>query len=195
MKSITRFTKNIRGNECLNCGTHLTTDDNFCGRCGQVNDTKRLSVKQYFSEYLSGFLNFDNRFLKTVIPLVFKPGFVTKEYVDGKRHGLYHEYYESGELWKDWHFVDDLEEGTSLWYFEDGTLSMEWNYIRGKLEGLSKWYYETGELWAEPNYINGLKNGFTIPNGNSGDRIRLAIRAAIDNRINNDAPYLALLPG
>ncbi|MCA0933428.1 DUF3667 domain-containing protein [Lutimonas saemankumensis] len=85
MKSITRFTKNLRGNECLNCGTRLTTDDNFCSRCGQVNDTKRLSVKQYFSEYLSGFLNFDNRFLKTVIPLVFKPGFVTKEYVDGKR--------------------------------------------------------------------------------------------------------------
>ncbi|WKK65560.1 DUF3667 domain-containing protein [Lutimonas zeaxanthinifaciens] len=85
MKSITRFTKNIRGNQCLNCGTHLTTEDNFCNNCGQVNDTNRLSVKQYFSEFLSGFLDFDNRFLKTVIPLVFKPGFVTKEYVDGKR--------------------------------------------------------------------------------------------------------------
>lgn len=85
MKSITRFTNNIRGNKCLNCGTHLTTDDNFCSRCGQVNDTNRLSVKQYFSEYLSGFFDFDNRFLKTVIPLVFKPGFVTKEYVEGKR--------------------------------------------------------------------------------------------------------------
>ena len=85
MKSITRFTNNIRGNKCLNCGTHLTTDDNFCSKCGQVNDTNRLSVKQYFFEYLSGFFDFDNRFLKTVIPLVFKPGFVTKEYVDGKR--------------------------------------------------------------------------------------------------------------
>lgn len=85
MKSITRFTNNIRGNECLNCGTQLTTEDNFCSRCGQVNDTNRLSVKQYFFEYLSGFFDFDNRFLKTVIPLVFKPGFVTKEYVNGKR--------------------------------------------------------------------------------------------------------------
>ncbi|MGI9531163.1 DUF3667 domain-containing protein [Lutimonas sp.] len=85
MKSITRFTKNIRGNECLNCGTRISTEDNFCSKCGQVNDTHRLSVNQYFSEYLSGFFNFDNRFIKTVIPLIFKPGFVSKEYIEGKR--------------------------------------------------------------------------------------------------------------
>lgn len=85
MKSITRFTKNIRGNECLNCGTHISDESNFCSKCGQVNDTNRLSVKQYFSEYLNGFFNFDNRFLKTVLPLIFKPGKVTKEYIEGKR--------------------------------------------------------------------------------------------------------------
>ena len=85
MKSITRFTKNIRGNQCMNCGTPISDEANFCSKCGQVNDTNRLSVKQYFSEYLSGFFNFDNRFIKTVIPLIFKPGYVTKEYIDGKR--------------------------------------------------------------------------------------------------------------
>lgn len=85
MKSITRFTNNIRGNKCLNCGTAISEDDNFCSTCGQVNDTQRLSVKQYFSEYLSGFFNFDNRFLKTVIPLIFKPGKVSKNYIDGMR--------------------------------------------------------------------------------------------------------------
>lgn len=85
MKSITRFTKNLRGNTCLNCGTQISDDSNFCSKCGQVNDTNRLSLKQYFSEYLSGFFNFDNRFLKTVTPLLFKPGFVTKEYIKGKR--------------------------------------------------------------------------------------------------------------
>lgn len=85
MKSITRFTKNIRGNSCLNCGTQISNEANFCSKCGQVNDTNRLSVKQYFSEYLNGFFNFDNRFLKTIIPLIFKPGFVTKEYIEGRR--------------------------------------------------------------------------------------------------------------
>ena len=85
MKSITRFTKNIRGNECLNCKTPISEEDNFCSKCGQVNDINRLSVKQYISVYLEDFYSFDNRFLKTVIPLIFKPGFVTKEYINGQR--------------------------------------------------------------------------------------------------------------
>jgi len=85
MKSITRFTKNIRGNECLNCKTPISEEDNFCSKCGQVNDMNRLSLKQYISVYLEDFYSFDNRFLKTVIPLIFKPGFVTKEYINGQR--------------------------------------------------------------------------------------------------------------
>ena len=85
MKSITRFTQNTRGSLCLNCGNHITDEDNFCSKCGQVNDTNRLSLKQYFSEYLSGFYNFDNRFFKTIIPLLIHPGRVTKNYVEGMR--------------------------------------------------------------------------------------------------------------
>ena len=85
MKSLTRFTKNLHGKKCLNCERELSEEDNFCPRCGQINDTNRLSIKQYFSEYLSGFFEFDNRFLRTVIPLLIKPGSVSKNYVNGRR--------------------------------------------------------------------------------------------------------------
>jgi len=85
MKSSTRFKHNKRGDHCLNCNEPLQLDDNFCHKCGQVNDTSKISLKQYFSQYLSGFFNFDNRLLKTIGPLIFKPGKVTKEYVLGKR--------------------------------------------------------------------------------------------------------------
>ncbi len=85
MKSITRFTHNLHGKKCLNCDSELSVEDNFCPRCGQVNDMNRLSIKQYFSEYLAGFFEFDNRFLRTVIPLLIKPGTVSKNYVNGKR--------------------------------------------------------------------------------------------------------------
>jgi len=85
MKSITRFTKNIRGNKCLNCESPISYEDNFCPNCGQVNDMKKISLKQYFSAYLEDFYSFDNRFFKTVIPLIFKPGSVSKRYVSGKR--------------------------------------------------------------------------------------------------------------
>lgn len=85
MKSITRFTKNIRSNQCQNCNNLISEEDNFCSKCGQVNDVNPISLKQYFSEYLEGFYSFDNRFFKTIIPLIFKPGSVTREYVNGKR--------------------------------------------------------------------------------------------------------------
>ena len=85
MKSITRFTKNIRGNKCLNCENSISEEDNFCSRCGQVNDLKKVSLKQYLSAYFDDFLSFDSRLLNTIVGLIFKPGFVTKNYVDGKR--------------------------------------------------------------------------------------------------------------
>lgn len=85
MKSITRFTKNLHGNQCQNCKRELSLEDNFCPTCGQVNDTQRLSIKHYLSEYLSGFFEFDNRFLRTVFPLLIKPGKVSKDYVNGRR--------------------------------------------------------------------------------------------------------------
>ena len=85
MKSNTRFKNNKKGIECLNCKQPLSQRDNFCSNCGQVNDLKPLSIKQYLREFLSGFFAFDTRTLNTIIPLLTKPGKVSKEYISGKR--------------------------------------------------------------------------------------------------------------
>ncbi len=85
MKSNTRFKKNTKGIECLNCKQPLITADNFCSNCGQVNDTKPLSLKQYISELLGGFFAFDTRTINTLIPLLLKPGEVSKAYINGER--------------------------------------------------------------------------------------------------------------
>jgi hypothetical protein len=85
MKSTVHFTKNQRGLECLNCGQPLHGDDNFCSNCGQVNDDLPLSIKQFISEFFAGFFSFDTRFFRTIIPLLFKPGKVSREYIKGKR--------------------------------------------------------------------------------------------------------------
>ena len=85
MKSTTRFTQNMRGIECLNCKQLISDNDNFCSNCGQVNDELPLSIKQFISEFFAGFFSFDSRFLKTFVPLLFKPGKVSKDYIEGKR--------------------------------------------------------------------------------------------------------------
>ena len=85
MKSVTRFNNNFKGTVCLNCNQLISKENNFCPNCGQVNDKNPISVKLYFSEYLSGFFEFDSRFIRTMVPLLFKPGLVTKNYVEGKR--------------------------------------------------------------------------------------------------------------
>jgi len=85
MKSTTRFTKNKKGIECLNCKQPISDNDNFCSNCGQVNDELPLSIKQFISEFFSGFFSFDTRFFNTFIPLLFKPGRISKDYIEGKR--------------------------------------------------------------------------------------------------------------
>jgi hypothetical protein len=85
LKSTTRFNKNERGIECLNCKQPISNNDNFCSNCGQVNDELPLSIKQFISEFFAGFFSFDTRFFKTFIPLIFKPGKVSKDYIIGKR--------------------------------------------------------------------------------------------------------------
>lgn len=85
MKSNTRFDQNKRGIECLNCKQPISNIDNFCSNCGQVNDLKPLSIKQYLTEFLSGFFSFDTRTLNTITPLIFRPGKVTNEYIHGER--------------------------------------------------------------------------------------------------------------
>lgn len=85
MKSNSRFKKNTKGIECLNCKQPIASVDNFCSNCGQVNDTKPLSLKQYVSELLGGFFAFDTRTINTLIPLLLKPGEVSKAYIQGER--------------------------------------------------------------------------------------------------------------
>ena len=85
MKSTTRFRQNKRGIECLNCKQPISAKDNFCSNCGQVNDELPLSIKQFISEFFSGFFSFDTRFFNTFVPLLFKPAKVSKDYIKGKR--------------------------------------------------------------------------------------------------------------
>lgn len=85
MKLTTSFKQNRKGLECPNCGYPLRGDENFCPNCSQVNDERRLNIKDYFSGFFANFFSFDSKLYKTLKPLLFKPGLVSREYIEGKR--------------------------------------------------------------------------------------------------------------
>ncbi len=76
---------NHRGNECLNCGHPLELSDRFCSYCGQINSREKLSLGNYFQEFAGSIFNYDSRFRYTIKDLLFKPGTITRNYVNGKR--------------------------------------------------------------------------------------------------------------
>ncbi len=85
MKPATRSLIRYRGEECLNCGTPLDAEDKYCHQCGQLNSTKQLALKDFFGEFFSNLFSYDSRIWRTIKHLLFKPGFVSKEFIRGKR--------------------------------------------------------------------------------------------------------------
>lgn len=73
-----------KSHECLNCHEQIG-DSNFCPHCGQQNTDKKLPVKQIMHDVLGDVLTFDSKFFKSLIPLLIKPGYLTNEYLSGKR--------------------------------------------------------------------------------------------------------------
>jgi hypothetical protein len=77
--------KQYKGLVCLNCEQPLNGNENFCSYCGQKNTTKKLSFSVFLNNLFSGFFSYDSRFWKTFIPLLIKPGKVSRQYIEGKR--------------------------------------------------------------------------------------------------------------
>ncbi len=85
MKDKGRFLKKYRGNECLNCGVPLDMIDRYCHNCGQINTTKKLSLKDFFGEFFASIFSYDSRLRHTIIALLFSPGKISKDYIEGIR--------------------------------------------------------------------------------------------------------------
>ena len=69
--------------KCLNCGVVLT--DRFCSHCGQDSKEFKRSVWSIAVQFFETFTDFDNKLISSLKPLIIKPGFLTREYLAGKR--------------------------------------------------------------------------------------------------------------
>jgi hypothetical protein len=68
---------------CLNCGTE--TPGRYCPACGQQNIEPKQSVWHLVNHFFSDITHFDGKFFVTVKDLFTKPGFLSKEYMQGRR--------------------------------------------------------------------------------------------------------------
>jgi hypothetical protein len=67
---------------CLNCGD--TTVGNYCPVCGQRKVEVRVSLREQVWEILGDEMALSSALPRTLIGLLFRPGFLTKEYVQGR---------------------------------------------------------------------------------------------------------------
>ena len=74
-----------RSNKCLNCSQPLDLSDVYCPYCSQLNSTKQLSLKDFFSEFVNSIVSYDSRLRYTVYDLLFRPGTITRRDAEGKR--------------------------------------------------------------------------------------------------------------
>ncbi|MCU0728494.1 MAG: DUF3667 domain-containing protein [Sphingopyxis sp.] len=68
---------------CLNCGTFLA-DERFCPQCGQPRHIHR-SVGAFWHDLLHSVLHFEGKLWRTLPMLFFRPGELTRRYINGER--------------------------------------------------------------------------------------------------------------
>ncbi len=74
-----------RPRNCLNCGVAVSPENVFCGQCGQENEVTPVSFAGLVREGWDEFIKVDKKLLATLGLLLFRPGYLTGEYVRGRR--------------------------------------------------------------------------------------------------------------
>lgn len=69
---------------CDNCEKPFNESFDFCPHCGQKSNDE-LTIGVLFYNTIANYFSFDARFLRSFIPLIFKPGYLPKKFVGGKR--------------------------------------------------------------------------------------------------------------
>lgn len=75
--------KERKEKNCLNCQAEV--QGRYCHNCGQENIEPKETVWHLISHFFKDITHFDGNFFSTVKYLVVKPGFLSKEYMIGRR--------------------------------------------------------------------------------------------------------------
>ncbi|MEO9144334.1 MAG: DUF3667 domain-containing protein [Ginsengibacter sp.] len=68
---------------CLNCGAEVI--GRYCHLCGQENIEPKESVAHFVVHFFNDITHFDGKFFVTLKDLLFRPGYLPREYMNGRR--------------------------------------------------------------------------------------------------------------
>ena len=75
--------KERKEKNCLNCNAQVA--GRYCNICGQENIEPKESVIHLVNHFFQDVTHFDGKFFSTLWLLMVRPGFLSKEYVNGRR--------------------------------------------------------------------------------------------------------------
>jgi len=74
----------LSSHQCKSCGNHFT--GYYCNLCGEkIIEPKERKFKAVISNVLMATSIVDNKFLKSLCLTIKRPGFLSREYADGRR--------------------------------------------------------------------------------------------------------------
>ncbi len=68
---------------CQNCGARLRGQ--YCAECGQRSRSRMISLWELVREAFDDLFDVDSRLWRTVVPLLFRPGLLTRDYLRGRQ--------------------------------------------------------------------------------------------------------------
>lgn len=80
-----RKAKEYRSTTCTNCNTSLDISEKYCHSCGQLNSTKKLTIRDFIEEFFANFYAYDSKVKNSILSLFTKPGVLAREFNAGKR--------------------------------------------------------------------------------------------------------------
>lgn len=79
-----------KSTNCLNCGLVLDKKYNYCPQCGQENTNNKASVRVLVWDTILSYFSFDMMFGRSLLPFLFRPGYLTTAFLEGSRVGHIH---------------------------------------------------------------------------------------------------------
>jgi hypothetical protein len=68
---------------CMHCNNQYEGD--YCNVCGQKYDVDRITWSYVYQNIFTGLLNLGEGFLRTLIDLLYRPGYMIRDYLEGHR--------------------------------------------------------------------------------------------------------------